>query len=115
MKIETLVEDNIVILKPQGEMINIYDQEPRLHGVVKDHIEKGYRKYILYLDQVSFIDSSGIGDIVASYVSWKENRCEFVSVVTKKRIKMIFHVTMFDKFLKLLDSIEEAKENLSPY
>lgn len=113
MKIETRLEENIVIIKPQGEYTILHEQILSLHDIVKDHIEKGYKNYILSLEEVSFLDSSGIGDIFASYVSLNETGGKLAAVVTQKRIKLVFQMIKVDEVFGIYDSIEEAKEYLS--
>jgi anti-sigma B factor antagonist len=113
MKIETRLEGNIVIIKPKGEYTVLHEQILSMHDIVKDHIEKGYKNYILSLEEVSFLDSSGIGDIFASYVSLNEAGGQLATVVTQKRIRLVFQMIKVDQVFGIFNSIEEARENLS--
>ena len=113
MEIDTQLDDEILIIKPKGWYTDIYPQTYTVHEIVKNHIEKGCKKYILDLDGVEFLDSTGVGDIFASYSSLNEAGGELATVVTKSRLKLIFQVIRAYEILGCVDSIEEAKRNLS--
>lgn len=45
------------------------DEKPTLHEFVKSELQKGKRKFLINFQNVEFIDSSGVGEILAISIS----------------------------------------------
>jgi anti-anti-sigma factor len=57
-----------VILALHGQMTLTGEEEPRLLGYIRRLVEQGSRHVILDLTHVSYVDSTGIGEIVGAYM-----------------------------------------------
>ena len=104
-----LEEEAVVpILRVNGE-IDIYTF-PKLSKAMKDLIDKGTIRLILNLENVQYIDSTGLGAIAhSSHVIAKQGGK--VSVVcTRPQVRKIFDVSGLSK--KNIDIFEEESEAL---
>jgi anti-sigma B factor antagonist len=65
MHVEVRKSDDVVIVDMNGKLVaGLGDQI--LHEVVDELLAEGYKKILLNLSHVSAIDSSGVGELVAS-------------------------------------------------
>lgn len=66
-EIATRRSDDVVIVDLHGQMTLSADETPQLVRHVRREVEAGARKVLLNLAYVSFVDSTGIGEIVGAY------------------------------------------------
>ena len=69
MEIHAREKDNIVIFDIEGEIRRSDVTDVTLHQLVKDQLDVGKRNILLNFKDVEFIDSFGVGEILASYIS----------------------------------------------
>ena len=58
---------DVMILDLKGHMTLSGEEEPRLLQHVRHLMDNGYRRVVLNLAQVLYVDSTGIGEIVGAY------------------------------------------------
>jgi anti-sigma B factor antagonist len=68
MKISVRERGGVTILDVQGK-IALGAGDGALHNAVLDSMNRGARNILMNLKDVSFIDSSGLGELVSSYQS----------------------------------------------
>jgi len=71
--------------------------------LVFDKIEAGSKKIVLDLNQVKFIDSSGLGVIVATYKKVKADG-KLVVLTKSQAILTMFKITRLEKVLDIVNS-----------
>ncbi len=113
MEIRAREEDNVVIFYIRGEIRRSEVVEVTLHQLVKDHLDDGKRKILLNFREVDFIDSFGVGEILASYISVHNLGGKLSIAEISERLYRVFQVTMLTKVLDIHDSEEKALESLS--
>jgi anti-anti-sigma factor len=69
IKIQPRFKDDVVIFDIEGEIKRSDITDVTLHQLVKEQLDSGRRKILLNFDRVEFIDSFGVGEILASYIS----------------------------------------------
>lgn len=69
MVIDTREIGDVIIYDLKGRLCRTASEERTLHEFVESDLSKGKRNFLLNFQQVEFIDSFGIGEILASYVS----------------------------------------------
>jgi anti-sigma B factor antagonist len=107
MKYEIKTIDDIAIFSLSGKMFgdkltsNLYDE-------AKSMIEKGIKDLIIDLRQVDFINSIGLGVVIACRTSSiKAGGC--LKLIGKgKNIMKYFQITELDKFFEFYGNEEEA-------
>jgi anti-sigma B factor antagonist len=58
---------DITVLDLEGQMTLSGEEEPRLLRQIRRVVENGHRDVLLNLTHVSYVDSTGIGEIVGAY------------------------------------------------
>ena len=97
-----------------------------LHDAVFQKLEQGHRRFILNLARVSIIDSSCLGELVASYLYLKNNGGKMRFIRPTQRVRELLEVTnlittfaIYENEVDALDSflyntLDLAKQSLSP-
>ena len=68
MKIAKREVDHVTIVDLDGRIV-LGDETEQLRSAVRELIAKGKKKIILNLAGVDYIDSSGVGELVASFTA----------------------------------------------
>lgn len=104
--------NNITIFDLKGEITRILEGTT-LHQHVKNHLKEGKRNFILNFDKIEFIDSFGIGELIASFKSINDTEGKLKLIKLHPRIKILFEITMLTRIFKIYDDEEEALKNFT--
>lgn len=76
---------------------------------IKDSInETRLSKIVLDMSEVNYIDSAGLGSLVALYKDARMAEKEFVLAGLKQTVMRIFEMTRLDRVFKIVQTVEEA-------
>ncbi|MBN8219047.1 MAG: STAS domain-containing protein [Spirochaetes bacterium] len=106
MEIKTRVVDGIVILDIDGE-IDLYNA-PEIKGTIKQQMDGGHKKIIVNLENVSYIDSSGIGALISSLSNLKKIGGGLKIMHVYDSVRKVFELTKLTSFFEIYDSEDEA-------
>ncbi len=101
-------ENGIVILDLAGEIRLSEEQAPSLHRLIREQLSLGKKKILLNFAKVDFIDSYGIGDIVAAHVSVQKKKGSLKFVHLSEKIWLIFNYSGLTKIFEFFDNEEKA-------
>jgi anti-anti-sigma factor len=79
--------------------------------MVKDQLDVGKRNILFNFKDVEFIDSFGVGEILASYISTHNLGGKLKIAKISKKLFLVFQVTMLTKVLEIFDNEEVALES----
>src|SRR4030042_4947946 len=99
--IKTREIDNIVVFDVEGEIRRTETAQETLHSLVEAQLDRGRRNVLLNLGGVEFIDSFGVGQILASYISTQNLGGRLKLARLSKKLYLIFQVTMLTKVLEI--------------
>jgi anti-anti-sigma factor len=109
MKVNESQQGDILVLAIAGRII-----DPKkinlFHDLVRGHIEKGQKYFIIDLKKVEITNSLGLGMLVGTYASVKraEGRLVLANVDSIKDLIIMMRLTvLFD----IYDSLEEAVQS----
>ena len=108
MVINIREKNDVVIVDIEGEIKRSEVTDATLHQMVKDQLEAGKRYILLNFEKVDFIDSFGVGEILASYISTHNLGGKLKIAKISKRLYLIFQVTMLTNVLEIFDEEEMA-------
>lgn len=110
MELDIITEqaDGICTMSLNGE-VDVYTA-PRLKETLIQQIESGCARIIVDLEEVGFIDSSGLGVLVGGLRRAKERNGTIRLVCTRDNILKIFRITGLDKVFAIFPSAGEASE-----
>ncbi|MFQ6109785.1 MAG: STAS domain-containing protein [Candidatus Aminicenantales bacterium] len=111
MVIHTREKNDVVIFDIEGEIRRSDITDVTLHQMVKDQLDSGKRNILLNFKNVEFIDSFGVGEILASYISTHNLGGKLKIAKLSKKLYLVFQVTMLTKVLDIFDNEEMALES----
>ena len=104
MIIKTREKGDVDIFDIEGEIRRSDLSETTLHELVKDRLMSGTRNILFNFEKVEFIDSFGVGEILASYISTQNLGGKLKLARISKKLYLVFQVTMLTKVLEIFDS-----------
>src|SRR5690606_31224716 len=90
-----------------GGEIDVYTA-PRLREAIVAAIEDGHRRLIVDVEQVEFLDSTGLGVLVGALKRVRADGGSLDIVCTHERILKIFEITGLDKVFGLHRTVDAA-------
>jgi len=111
MEISAREKNDVIIFDIEGEIRRSDVSDVTLHQLVKDQLDTGKRNILLNFRNVEFIDSFGVGEILASYISTHNLGGKLKIAKISKKLYLIFQVTMLTKVLEIFEEEEVALES----
>ncbi len=111
MVINTREKDDVIIFDIEGEIRRSDISDVTLHQLVKDQLDVGKRNILLNFQDVEFIDSFGVGEILASYISTHNLGGKLKIARISKKLYLVFQVTMLTKVLEIFDEEDNALDS----
>jgi anti-anti-sigma factor len=108
MVITTREQDNVVIFDIDGEIRRTDTVQETLHSLVEAQLDRGRRNVLLNLGGVEFIDSFGVGQILASYISTQNLGGKLKLCRISHKLLLIFQITMLHKVLEIHEDCDRA-------
>jgi anti-sigma B factor antagonist len=109
--INTRTSGDIVILDIAGE-IDLYNA-PEIKDIINKLIEDKKYNVIINLEQVSYIDSSGIGALISSLSNLKKYQGGLKIINVFASVRKVFELTKLTSFFDIYESEEEALNSFS--
>ena len=113
MEINLRENNNVMIVDITGEIRRSDVMDTTLHESVKDQLDDGKRNILLNLSNVEFIDSFGVGEILASYISTQNLGGHLKLSNISKKLYVVFQITMLTKVLEIFDSENSALDSFT--
>ncbi len=111
MMINRRDKNNVVIFDIEGEIKRSDITDVTLHQLVKEQLEVGNKHILLNFEKVEFIDSFGVGEILASYISTHNLGGKLKLARISKKLFLIFQVTMLTKVLDIHEEEDSALQS----
>jgi anti-sigma B factor antagonist len=92
MKIAIREVDHVTIVDLDGRIV-LGDETEQLRSAVRELIAKGKKKIILNLAGVDYIDSSGVGELVASFTAVRNAGGELKLLNLTQKVHDVLNVT----------------------
>ena len=92
MKASTRQVDGVTIVDLSGR-ITLGEGSVVLRDAIKDLLAKGQKKILLNLGDVSYIDSSGIGELVSAFTSVRNQGGELKLLHLTKKVHDLLQIT----------------------
>ena len=92
MKASTRQIQDVVVVDLSGQ-IKLGEGSSVLRDTVKDLLAKGHRKILLNVGDITYIDSSGIGELISAFTSVRNQGGELKLLNLTKKIKDLLQIT----------------------
>jgi len=113
MGVKVREEQGVTVIDLAGEIRLTDTATPALQREVAEQLAEGKSDFLLNLAKLDFIDSYGIGDIVASYLEVKEKKGRLKLAGLSPKIWLIFHYSGLTRILEIFDSEESALKSFA--
>jgi anti-sigma B factor antagonist len=111
MTIDTRTVDGVTILDIHGK-ITIGEGSAEIRNTVRDLLQAGRKKILLNMEDVSYVDSSGIGELVSSYTTVTNQGGELKLLHLTKKLRELLAIT---KLLTVFSSYDDEGEAVGSY
>jgi anti-sigma B factor antagonist len=107
MKIEKRRKSDVTILDLKGKIL-IGEGIDELRRVINDSIKANEKNLILNFDQVPYLDSTGLGEVVRSYTSVKKEGGMVKIINLTQKVHDLLSVTKLITVFETFENEEEA-------
>ncbi len=107
MKLTQRSQDDVLILYPEGK-ITLGDGDQEMGEAVRTALDTGARKLILNFEKVTYLDSSGVGELVGCYTSIKSKGGALRICGLNQRIFGLIKMTSLHSVFEVKDTEAEA-------
>ncbi len=103
---------SVTVLDLTGN-IRLGEGNIELHNTLRLLVDKGERKVLLNLAEVKYIDSSGLGELVAGYTTLQKSGGEMKLLHLTERVNELMVITKLLTVFEVFDSEQEAVNSFS--
>jgi anti-sigma B factor antagonist len=103
---------DVTVIDAAGR-ITLGEGASAFRGVIRDMVAKGDKKVLLNLSEVSYIDSSGIGELVSGFTTVTNSGGQLKLVGLSKRVKDLLQITKLYTVFEAFDDETEAVRSFS--
>jgi anti-sigma B factor antagonist len=107
MQIEERAVGDVVVLDLKGR-VTLGDGDELLKDKVNSLINRGFKKIVLNLAEVPYVDSAGLGEIVRTYTTVSRQGGSLKLLNLTKRISDLLSITKLLTVFETFDSENEA-------
>ena len=107
MQIETRQAGDVVVLEVHRR-ITIGEGDVQLREKIHELFEQGHKKILINLENVSYIDSAGIGELVAAYTAAKNRGVVLKLCALTKKIHDLLTIAQLITVFETYKTEEEA-------
>jgi len=79
----------------------------------RDLVDQGIKQVIVNLQEVPFIDSSGLAALVSGLKTLGGEPANLKLAAPQSQARLLFELTMFDRVFEIHDTLEDAKNSLN--
>ena len=112
MKISNRQVDGVSIVDCSGR-ITLGEGSVTLRDTVRELLSKGRKKILLNLSEVSYIDSSGIGEMVSGFTTVTNHGGQLKLLGLSKRVKDLLQITKLYTVFEVFDDESAAVRSFS--
>lgn len=112
MQIEERPNGDVLILDLKGKL-TLGEGDELLKDKVNSLIQQGYRKLLLNLEGVPYVDSAGLGEIVRTYTTVSRQGGKLKLLNLTKRIEDLLSITKLLTVFETFESEQEAVKSFS--
>ncbi len=105
-------DSGVTIVELQGK-ITIGSGDEQLRDIVHGLLDAGNKKILLNCSKVTFIDSTGIGELVATYTKAKNRQGTLALLNLTARIQELMEITQLMTVFDVYDNEAEAIKAMS--
>ena len=102
----------VTVLEISGR-VTLGDESNELRTKIKDLLAQGKKRLVLDLGNISYIDSAGLGTLVAGYTSAQSQGASMKLANLTKRFREQLNITKLVTVFDVYDSVEAAVKSFT--
>ncbi len=110
IKTRTIQNGRIAIIELRGTLVGDDDTDT-FRSAVADLIEQGNKFLIVNLQKINYMNSSGIGALIAAHASYARNKGEVKLTGVSDNIQNLLAVTKLVDVFDVHDNVDEAVDH----
>lgn len=107
MKFNVKEKGDVTVIELSGR-ITLGSGDVKLREKLVEELNKGKKKIVLDLGEVSFMDSAGLGELVAAYTSAKRHGAQVKLSNLTKKIDDLLDITRLSSVFDTYNSTDDA-------
>ncbi len=106
MQVHTSNLTDATVLRCDGRLTMV--AAPVLKSAIDEVVESGQARVVIDLSETSFVDSSGLGALVAGLKRTRQAGGDLRIAEPQEQVRMVLALTNLDRILQPFDRLEEA-------
>ncbi len=111
MKLSDRVENGVAVLEPKGKIMGGSDST-LMHEKLHEHIENGVKNVVIDLSGVDWVNSTGLGILIAGLSTMKNNNGRLKLANVTEKIQSLLTIT---KLVTVFESHETVAEAITAF
>jgi anti-sigma B factor antagonist len=107
MKLSQRMHGDVLVLSLEGNLVGEPDAS-EVRGRIYEILEQGARTIVLDLARLKFINSMGLGVLIASLTSIRRRGGDMILARLNEKVRGVFMITQLVKIVKTYDTVERA-------
>ncbi len=99
-------EKGVTVLAPSGRLD--VAGAPALKEAVSEAMKSGQLRLIIDMEGVSFVDSSGLGSVVAALKQVRSSKGDLRLAAPNQQVRVVLELTTLDRVFPYYATVEEA-------
>lgn len=102
------VDDSTAVIRCAGRLNMV--EAPNVKAFIDDAVRSGHSRLVLDLSEVSFVDSSGLGSLIAGLKRTRQAGGDLRIASAQEQVKMVLGLTNLDRVLRPYDDVADATD-----
>lgn len=112
MKIKEKIETNVAVLSLHGKMMG-GPETTALHDHIRGLMKDGINKVVIDLGGVKWINSSGLGVLMAAMTTLKNSEGQMKLANVTEKVESLLMITQLIRIFETFDSVDRAIASMS--
>ncbi len=112
MKIKEKIENNVAVLALHGKMMG-GPETTALHDHIRGLMKDGISKVVIDLGGVKWINSSGLGVLMAAMTTLKNTEGQMKLANVTEKVESLLMITQLIRIFETFDSVDRAVASMS--
>lgn len=112
MKIKEKIENHVAVLSLHGKMMG-GPETTALHDHIRGLMKDGISKVVIDLGGVKWINSSGLGVLMAAMTTLKNSEGKMKLANVTEKVESLLMITQLIRIFETFDSVDRAVSSMS--
>jgi anti-sigma B factor antagonist len=111
MQVLTTDESDVIVVHLHGRITGVQDADD-FHHVIESILKSDYKKAVLDIKGVDWMNSTGLALLVRAYTQLREAGCRIHVAGASPAVQTVLHTTKLDSVFGLFPNVAEAAADL---